>query len=241
MPYRTLIVDDEEPARGLLQLHISKVPDLYLAGICTNAIEARKMLSEEHIDILLLDIHMGDISGLDLLRMLKQQPATILTTAYSDYALESYELDVVDYLVKPISFDRFFRAVSKAMEIRKPIPQAPRIQKLPQVPEQSYIFVKVDQKLVKVPFQDLLFVEAYGEYVKLYTTSKVLVSLRTLTSMEEALPDSTFFRLHRSYIINVDHIAEIEDGMVRIGEHEIPISRRLKDEFFEMLKRGGIL
>ena len=241
MPYQTLIVDDEEPARALLRLHLSKVPELVLAGSCNSAIEARRILAEQPIDILLLDIHMDDITGLDLLRMLTVQPATILTTAYSDYALESYELDVIDYLVKPISFDRFFKAASKAMESLQSRPSNPKPAHADDFGKASYIFLKVDQKLVKILLEELLFVEAYGEYVKVYTRDKIHISLRTLTSLEEVLPSVDFFRLHRSYLVNIQHIAEIEDGMVRIQEHEIPISRRLKEEFFECLKKGGIV
>lgn len=232
--YKTLIVDDEKPARELLKLHTSKISELELVGTCSNAIQAKKFLEEHAVDILLLDIQMDELTGLDLLRMLKEQPVTILTTAYSEFALESYELEVVDYLVKPISFKRFFKSVTKAMEVVRakkmlsnPIPTtAPT--------SVDHIFIKVENKLVKIVFKDLLYLESYGEYVKLHTAGQMNMTLKTLTSFEEILPTELFYRLHRSYIVNLHKIEVIEDGSVKIGEKWIPISRKLKEEFMSL-------
>ena len=187
MPYKILIVDDEKPARELLKLHVGKVKELVLMGTCSNAIEAKRILSEKTVDILLLDVQMDEITGLDLLRMLKVQPATILTTAYSEFALEGYELDVIDYLVKPISFQRFFKSVSKAMEMVKarkvlshsgsPVTPTPA----------NHIFIKVENKLVRIEFDTLLYLESYGEYVKFHTVDKMYLTLKTLTFFENNL------------------------------------------------------
>jgi DNA-binding LytR/AlgR family response regulator len=240
--YKTLIVDDEKPARELLKLHVSKVNELELVNTCRNALEAKKILSEQPIDILLLDVQMAEITGLDLLRMLKDQPATILTTAYSEFALEGYELDVVDYLVKPISFQRFFKSVTKAMELAK----AKNILAQPSPPIQiespaNHLFIKVENRLEKIEFDDLLYLESYGEYVKFITNKKMYLTLKTLTSFEKSLPSNAFYRPHRSYIVHLNKIETIEDGSLRIGEKWIPISRKLKENFMNLMKKRGVI
>lgn len=239
--YKVLIVDDEEPARGLLKMHVSKIKELELVGACENAIDAKKMLANHAIDILLLDIQMDDITGLDLLRMLKHQPTTILTTAYSEYALESYELDVIDYLVKPITFERFFKAISKAMEFSEfrtnTNSAKPLVESLPVL---SYMFIKVEQQMVKVAFKDLLYLESFGEYVKVHTTKGMQLTLKSLSYFEERLPKHQICRIHRSFMVNLDKIDIIEDNGVKIGEKRISISRRLKDDFLEAIKGRGI-
>ena len=232
--YKTLIVDDEKPARELLKLHTSKISELELVGICSNAIQAKKFLAENAVDILLLDIQMDELTGLDLLRMLKEQPITILTTAYSEFALESYELDVVDYLIKPISFKRFFKSITKAMELAQA--KAMLSNSIPTTDTTSvdHIFVKIENQLVKIAYKDLLYLESYGEYVKLHTAEKMNITLKTLSSFDEILPKDLFYRLHRSYIVNLNKIEVIEDGSVKIGEKWIPISRKLKEEFMAL-------
>lgn len=238
--YKILIVDDEKPARELLKLHIGKVNELELIGTCSNAIEAKRMLSENTVDILLLDVQMDEITGLDLLRMLKVQPATILTTAYSEFALEGYELDVVDYLVKPISFQRFFKSVSKAIEVVKAKKVLSQSNSLPAAESTNHIFIKVENKLVRIEFDNLLYLESYGEYVKFHTVDKMYLTLKTLTFFEKNLPSNSFYRLHRSYMVNLNKIDVIEDGSVNIGKKWIPISRKLKEEFLQILKKRGV-
>lgn len=232
--YKTLIVDDEKPARELLKLHTSKVSELELVGTCSNAIQAKKFLGEYAVDVLLLDIQMDELTGLDLLRMLKEQPVTILTTAYSEFALESYELEVVDYLVKPISFKRFFKSVTKAMEVVRAKKMLANPTPRTDTTSVNHIFIKVENKLVKIAFKNLLYLESYGEYVKLHTVGQMSMTLKTLTSFEEILPTGLFYRLHRSYIVNLNKIEVIEDGSVKIGEKWIPISRKLKEEFMNL-------
>ena len=235
--YKTLIVDDEKPARELLRLHVGKVKELELIGTASNAIEAKRMLSEKTVDILLLDVQMDEITGLDLLRMLKDQPATILTTAYSEFALEGYELDVLDYLVKPISFQRFFKSISKAMEFVRARRMLSGSSNTPTLKSTNHIFIKVENRLVKIDFNDLLYLESFGEYVKFHTVEKMYLTLKTLTSFEKSLPNNLFYRLHRSYMVNLNKIDVIEDSSVRIGEKWIPISRKLKEQFLEVIKR----
>ncbi|MEM9822529.1 MAG: LytTR family DNA-binding domain-containing protein [Bacteroidota bacterium] len=234
-------MDDEKPARELLKLHVAKVKELELIGTASNAIEAKRILSEREVDILLLDVQMDEITGLDLLRMLKVQPATILTTAYSEFALEGYELDVIDYLVKPISFQRFFKSISKAMEFVLARKMMTSSSALPPAKPINHIFIKVESKLVKIELDHLLYLESFGEYVKFYTSGKMHMTLKTLTSFEQSLPSDSFYRLHRSYMVNLNKIEVIEDGSVKIGEKWIPISRKLKEAFLQLLRKRSLL
>lgn len=239
--YKILIVDDERPARKLLKLHLSKVPELVLVGTCENAMEAKRMLSIQEVDILLLDIKMGEITGLDLLKMLRKQPITILTTAYSEYALEGFELDVADYLVKPISFKRFFKSISKAMELATARQSLTASNSIAETQPVNHIFIKVESKLIKIDFDDLLYLESYGEYVKFYTLDKIWMTLKTLTFFEKKLLAHSFYRLQRSYIVNLNKIEVIEEGAVKIREKWISIGRKLRDNFMETLQNRGAL
>lgn len=236
MAWQTLIVDDEEPARLLLSKYVEKIPSLTLAGTCSNAIAAKEIITTQSIDILLLDIQMDDITGLDLLRMLKTKPATILTTAYSEYALDSYELDVVDYLVKPIVFERFFRAIGKAIDSQQLSQPKPTMSN---AEEKPFLFVKTDSKVIKLHFNEVLYFESYGEYVKVHTSDKILLSSHTMTHIEANLPSTTFFRIHRSYLVNLDKIEELEGNRIRIGQQTLPISKRQKEAFLNVLKGKG--
>ncbi len=240
MVLQTLIVDDEEPARILLSKYVEKIPELQLAATCTNAIEARAILSSTPIDILLLDIQMDDITGSDLLRMLKNKPATILTTAYSEYALDGYELDVLDYLVKPITFNRFLKAIGKVMDLKmrsKTLSATPDSSS--EATEKPFLFVKTDHKVIKLHYSEVLYFESYGEYVKIHTAQKILLSSHTMTFIEENLPLKAFFRIHRSYIVNLTKIDELEGNMVRISQQKLPISKRQKEAFITALKEKG--
>lgn len=239
--YKVLIVDDEEPARGLLSMHVSKIKELELVGACENAIDAKIMLANHFVDILLLDIQMDEITGLDLLRMLKSPPTTILTTAYSEYALEGYELDVIDYLVKPITFERFFKAISKAMDFVQFRANTSLIPSPEPIPLFTYMFIKVEQRMVKVAFEDLLYLESFGEYVKVHTIKGMHLTLKSLTYFEERLPKHQICRIHRSFMVNLDKIETIEDNGIRIGDKRIPISRRLKESFLEAIKKRGLI
>lgn len=239
--FKVLIVDDEKPARELLKLHLSKVNELELVGTCSNVISAKQILTEHPVDILLLDVQMDELTGLDLLRMLKIQPITILTTAYSEFALEGYELDVVDYLVKPISFKRFFKSITKAMGLVKANSLLLNSSGNGGSVAVNHIFIKVENKLVKIDFDKLLYLESFGEYVKFHTTEKMLLTLKTLTSFEKTLPTDLFYRLHRSYMVNLNKIEIIEDGSVKISEKWIPISRKLKEAFMDLMRKRGVI
>lgn len=241
MKYKVLIVDDEEPARDLMVAYAGKIDQLEIIGVVNNALAAKKIIQTEGVDILLSDIQMDDLTGIELLKMLKHPPVTIFTTAYSEYALEGYDLDIIDYLVKPISFQRFCKAIDKATELIQ-FSQHKEIEEEKISPASSdFFFVKTNRKIVKVNYQDILFVESYGEYVKIYTKDDVLLALQSTTFMEKTLPQQDFVRIHRSHIININQIKEIAGNEVFIEQHRLSISKRMKDGFMQRIKARGII
>ncbi len=242
MSFKVIIVDDEEPARDLLQTYVDKLENLELVAVVDNALSAKQILDEQEVDILLTDIEMEFLTGIDLIKTLRQPPVTIFTTAYSEYALEGYALDIIDYLVKPISFQRFCKAIDKAIELIAFHKSSRNTNdKTSQGLTSDYFFVKTNRKLVKLKYCDLLFVESYGEYVKLYTKDDILLALQTTSFMEKMLPDDTFFRIHRSHIINIDHVKEIDANEVLIDQYRLVISKRSKDSFMKLIKEKGII
>jgi two-component system, LytTR family, response regulator len=238
-----IIVDDETLAQELLARHLAKIPQLELVATCPSAIEAKFALEKHQPDILLLDINMPNLTGLELLRMLKRRPATILTTAYSEHALEGYELDVLDYLLKPIEFERFFKAVSKAIEWLERGANVGKVLNPADVPLASpaYFFVKSDYKIVKVVFDEILFIEALQKYVRIHTATERVVTLMSMSQLEEALPSGQFVRIHRSYIINLDKINSMEGNTVHVGKHDLPVSKGQREGFWEKIKGKGVL
>ncbi|MEM9919719.1 MAG: LytTR family DNA-binding domain-containing protein [Bacteroidota bacterium] len=247
MKYTVLIVDDEEPARDLIASYAHKIEDLEVVGVLNNALDAKKLIHEKSIDILLTDIQMDDLTGIDLLRTLKHPPTTIFTTAYSEYALEGFELDIADYLVKPISFQRFCKAIDKTIElIRFKKLALSQMEKedspaTPKVSQTDYFFVKTNRKMVKVEYVQILFIESYGEYVKLYTKDDVVLALQTTSFMENLLPSEDFIRIHRSHIININQIVEIDGNVVVIDQHRLIISKRMREAFMNMVQQKGII
>ncbi len=237
--YKCLIVDDEQLARDLLESYVNKIEYLELVETCSSAIEAMQVLQQQEIDILFLDIHMPDLSGIELLKMLKKRPATIFTTAYSEYALEGYELEVVDYLVKPIEFDRFFKAVSKAMGALQKNQPILLQNRAPIDTQETYFFVKSDAKIIRIAFDDVLFIEALQKYIRIYTTKEKITTLLSITKVLELLPAQQFYRIHRSYVLNIDKIDNIEGNMVKIGPHTLTISKGQREGFFEVVKSKG--
>lgn len=229
MKYSCLIVDDEPPARKLLTDYVSRMPELSLAGVCANGAEAAAFFAEKSVDILLLDIRMPLMTGIDLLNELDEKPLTILITAYEEYALKGYELDVIDYLMKPVSFERFRTAINKAMEYLS-------IQVKPEVSGErpDYFFIKTDTRIVKFLFSEVQVVEAQREYIKIITPTRKVMSLMSLSNVADALPGE-FVRIHRSFIINMRHIDEVQSNEVLIGKEIYPISRNYREDFFRRL------
>ncbi|MCB0521922.1 MAG: response regulator transcription factor [Lewinellaceae bacterium] len=239
-PLQTLIVDDERPAVELLAAYAAKIPELHLAGTAHSAIAAKSILQEKKIDLLFLDIQMPDLTGLQLLKMLKNPPAVVLTTAYSEFALEGYELDVVDYLLKPIEFERFYRAVGKAVGSSQPVAGKPPSDGTFRETSEDYFFVKTDHLIVKVNFADILFIESLREYVRIHTPTERIVARLALQRLEELLPPKNFIRTHRTYIVNIDKVQKIEGNLLHIGKERLPISKGKREEFLKFVEGKGV-
>lgn len=229
---RCLIVDDEPPAQIILERYISQTKGLELAGKCSNAIEAMALLKKEPVQLMFLDIQMPDLDGLQLLKYLgSQAPKVILTTAFDSYALSAFDLDVIDYLVKPISYERFLRAVGKAMRTSPPYEDPSRAL----LKNSQYIFLRADRKLYKVSLEDMVFIEGLSNYLKVYLLKDMLVIRETMTRMEELLPPETFIRVHKSYILNISHIQYVERNTVATVRGPVPIGDAYAQDFFKRI------
>jgi len=235
---KCLIVDDEPLAIMLIEKHISQIPQLELVASCQNPLAAFEILKKESIDLLFLDIQMPVLTGLEFAKSLQNPPSIIFTTAYREYAVESYELNVVDYLLKPITFTRFFKAINKFLNSRQteptPIVQvsAPTSSTVP-----KFIYVNANKKHVKVLFQDILYVESIKDYVRIHTKDQRITTKDKISEFDQKLPDY-FLRIHRSFIVNQRKITAYTAHDVEIGETEIPIGVSYKKGVFEVLKKG---
>ena len=224
---KCLVVDDEPLAQSLMEKHIQQMPTFSLIGTCSNAMEAFAILKEEKIDLIFLDIQMPGLTGIEFVKSLTHPPAIIFTTAYRNYAIESYELDALDYLLKPISFQRFFKAVSKFQNLQKTNTKPSTSLK---VVEESnpYIFVNANKKNIKIEFNEILYIESLKDYVKIYLTDQMVITKNTISDFERKLP-AYFLRVHRSYIINKKRITAFTKHDIEIGEKEIPIGGSYKE------------
>lgn len=247
MTLRCLLVDDEPPALEIIESYVDMVDGLEVVGKCHNAIQAFGLLQSTPVDLMFLDIKMPKLLGTDFVRSLRQSPKVIFTTAYSEYALEGYELDVVDYLLKPIPFERFLRAVSKVMNNGSSASiNSPQIEpissseadKPSEAPAtNSFLYFRVDRKMVKVFTRDILYVESLKDYVKIVTeNARPLVVKQSISSLEEMLPETHFLRIHRSFIVAVDKIAAYTPSFVDVAGQELPIGRLFHKEVGRILK-----
>lgn len=241
-----LIVDDELLARRLLTDYISKIPTLKLVATRSSALEAQEILRKEQIDLLFLDIQMPDLTGITFLQSLPNKPVTIFTTAYTEYALKGYELAVIDYLVKPISFERFFLAVTKATEFLSYSNQSLRneevtSQQVSATTSSDFLFVKVDYKIQKVNYSDIDYIEAYGEYILIYSGKEKLMTLAALGKMEELLPRPNFMRVHRSFIVNFSKIQSVQGNVLYVGQKQIPVSKSYRDVLMNEISKNQLL
>ncbi|WP_207421396.1 LytR/AlgR family response regulator transcription factor [Desertivirga brevis] len=224
-----LIVDDEPVAREIVQTYCNAYPGLTVVGSCENALDARRELEAQKVDIVFLDINMPLLDGLAFMKIMKTKPQVIFTTAYKEYALDAFDLAACDYLLKPFSLERFIWAVDKAIErINKP-EETPAVVQAATAP--VYIFLKSEGKIFKVSFDELLFAEALGNYTKVTTSSGVLLPIMSISTLEQQLPSALFLRTHRSYIINKSKISHIDGNRVFIGKYEIPIGASYRDSF----------
>lgn len=228
-PLKCLVVDDEAiAARGIID-YIGKLDFLEVAGSCSSALEAAEFLKKEETDLMFLDINMPHLSGLELLESLDKAPMTILTTAYSEYALEGFRLNVVDYLLKPIAFQRFFQAAAKAREIFTSLVSL-RNNEDNTSPD---MYIRQGDAFVKIVAKDILYVEGMQNYLKLHFRDKVLIIHQTMMSLEELLPKDLFFRTHRSFLVNTFHIDSISGGRLWVNGKELPVSSQRKEKLLD--------
>lgn len=240
MSISCLIVDDEPLARSLLKDYALKVPSLKLLDVCSSPMAAMPILQTQQVDLLFLDIQMPEITGISFLKIMKKRPLVVLTTAYSEYALESYELDVVDYLLKPITFQRFLQAVDKVSSRLQPQTTSIVTEKSSVAPVQPFIFVKDGTKMVKVNWDDILYIEGLKDYVTIHTKQQKIVSLQRLKSLEEQLPIEQFIRIHNSYIVALSAINSVQKNEVQIGQTTLPISDSYKKSFREFIEKNHL-
>lgn len=235
-----IIIDDEPLARKGLREYISDVDFLRLAGEFDNPLKAAEIISKGETQLLFLDIQMPKITGLDFMKTLQKPVPVIFTTAFPQYALDGFELNALDYLVKPISFDRFLKAALKAKEYYE-VRQKNDTDKPAAAEAHDYFFIKADNKLVKVAYNDILFIEALQNYVVVHTHERKLITYLTFKSVEEYLPSAQFIKVHKSFIVSASKIDSIEGNDIRVDQHHIPISRNLKEEVMEKLLKGKFL
>ncbi|MFT5618468.1 MAG: two-component system LytT family response regulator [Arenicella sp.] len=229
MKYKCVIVDDEELARELIETHLSQLDEFELVASCESALEAQKILRTESVDLLFLDIEMPVLKGTDFLKSLTIQPKVIFTTAYRDYAIEGFELNAIDYLLKPIVFERFFKAVSKFLESSYENTHA-------ETPPESkdYIYVQSKRKNIRINLSEVLYIESVKDYVRIHLKTEDITFKSSITSFYEKL-DTHFLRIHRSFIVNTRQVTAFTKNDVEIGQQEIPIGEMYKEEVLRRL------
>ena len=237
MKLKSIIVDDEPVARKLLQEYIEDISFLELTGQADNPLKAQAILNNENIDLIFLDINMPKLTGLEFLRTSVSLPMVIMTTAYAEHALDGFTLDVLDYLVKPFSFERFLKACNKAKEYHELKLQAAK----KQTAQENYFFVKCNGRIEKILHDELLFVEAALNYVTLHTLNGKMIVYLTIKGMIESLPASSFIKVHKSFIVNLQKISSIEGNIIHIGKAEIPISQNSQEEVMQAILKDRML
>ncbi|MBF8964134.1 response regulator transcription factor [Pontibacter sp. FD36] len=243
MKLRCLIVDDEPLALDVLETFVERLDNLELVCRCSNAVEAYNCLQTEHIDLIFLDIQMPKLTGIDFLKSIPNPPKVIFTTAYRDYALDSYELNAVDYLLKPIAFDRFLKAVAKVTPAEPKGIAGPPAAASHAEPDfrDAFIYLKADKKMVKVMLADILYIESLKDYIRVKTDTKEIISYQKISFLEEKLPTDKFLRIHRSFIISLDKVQAFSATTVDVGKAEIPIGRLYKNEVLQVLGQNNLL
>jgi two-component system LytT family response regulator len=242
---RCIIVDDEPLALHVLEDYMSKIPFLQLIKATTNPIEALTLVQQGNVDLVFLDVQMPELTGIQFLKIANGKAKVILTTAYPQYALEGYELDVIDYLLKPIAFDRFFKSVQKAQTVLQPASIAKPVAAEPAPQQQNdflsdFIFVKTEHKIQKVYLNDILFIEGLKDYISIFTATERIITLQNMKKMEDALPEKHFTRVHKSYIVAINKIDSIERSRIFIKDKVIPVGDTYRDDFFKIIDGKNI-
>lgn len=234
MILKTLIIDDEPLAHNVIRKYAEDIKSIEIKGFCKDALEAIEILEKQSIDLIFLDINMPKLSGIEFLKTLKNPPLVILTTAYTEYAMEGYELNVLDYLVKPFSFARFLKAVQKAEQ------QVQLTQKSTIEEKVGSVFIKSNKKTYQVKFSEIIYIEGLGDYIKIYTEKSHLVTNISMKKMEELLPSNEFHRIHKSHIVNLMKIIAIEGNMVELANIKLTIGSNYRADFFSRISTSSI-
>jgi DNA-binding LytR/AlgR family response regulator len=238
---KCIVVDDEPLARQLIESYIQRVDGLTLVKSCSNAVEAFAAIQQRPVDLVFLDIQMPQITGIDLLKTLKQRPRVIITTAYREHAVDAYDLDVTDYLLKPILFDRFLRSISKIYQLKQPQDVQPEEPSRTQSYEEAYMYLKEDREMVKVFLKDILYIESLRDYVRVKTPAKQIVTYQKISYLEQKLPESKFIRVHRSFIVALDKVSSFSNNNVKVNAFDIPIGRNYKNQALSALNKSNAL
>lgn len=239
MKIRCITIDDEPWALEQMERYIKQVPFLDHIASFTNAVQSIDFIKSQNVELIFLDIQMEGISGIKLLEVLKNPPAVIFTTAYDEYAVRGYDLDVIDYLLKPIAFERFLKASNRAYDLLKKEKKSFQDPNSNQKTNGGYFFVKSDNKIHRIKFSDILFIEGMKDYLRLHTKDKRLMFLMSFIKIMEILPKTEFFRIHKSFIISINHIESIEANTIIINNIKIPVGRTYKTEFLEFIMKEG--
>jgi DNA-binding LytR/AlgR family response regulator len=229
MKITCIIVEDEPASQEILKHYIADVPDLELIKVCHHALEANELIATQPVQVMFLDINMPRLSGISFYKSLQHPPHVIFTTAYPEYAIEGFEVNAIDYLVKPFPFERFLKAVNKLKE---------KLKSLSAQPSGNYILLTADKKLYKVKHEDILFVEALGDYIKVQLDDRTIVVHETMQSIQKQLPESLFVRVHKSFLISLDHFQYIDGNTVVVASKSIPIGQTYKSDFLLRIQKG---
>jgi DNA-binding LytR/AlgR family response regulator len=233
---KCLIIDDEPLARDLIESYVRRMENLTLVKTCGNALDAFPLLQQKQIDLIFLDIQMPQLTGIDLIKSLQDRPKVILTTAYREYAAEAFDLDVIDYLIKPVTFDRFLRAVGKIYHAAPPVVEENPVMKSF---DDAYIFLREDREMIKVFLKDILYIESLRDYVRVKTAATQIVTYQKISFLEQKLPEREFVRIHRSFIVAVDKVSSFTFNSVKIGDIEIPLGRNYKQQAMKVLNQNN--
>lgn len=239
MKTKCLIIDDEPLARDLVRNHLEKLDNFEIVAECGDAMKALQVLRNQHVDLMFMDIQMPQITGIEFLKTLKNPPRVIITTAYREYALEGFELDVVDFLLKPITFERFLKSVNKYFQVTSENGNNGDAVSSPSTPDEAFIYVKENKRVIKLLLNEILYIEGLSEYVKIYTDNKKIVTKTSMTNMEDKLPDDGFMRIHKSYIVSLNKIEAFTSSSIEVTGKELPIGRSYKNKVSKVLHSGG--
>jgi len=235
MKLQCIIVEDQRPAQKILERFIADAPELSLAGTFSNALEASGFLAKNAVDLIFLDIHLPKLSGVDFIKGLPNRPMVIFTTAFQEYALEGFELDAIDYLLKPFDFSRFYQAVTKAVKRATPTSEHQGEQPATDTKKPNYYFAKLDREYIKIHFDDILYIKASGDFVYLHFHGRKLFLSEGLKFWEELLPHDLFIKVHKSYIVRLDRIEKVSGNTIHINQELIPIGRSFRRAFLDVI------